>query len=197
VLLLGDFMIETQKYNPMLEKREIVVAGTTSSLGIARKLTHLLSSVGNTEFGVRHVPTAGLSTVDFPWAAIVTDIGTKEPIQDYERLLGRVSPLGFICFGAEDKNIKQISREYPGYVVDYGLLDGQFRAGDIAPLKRGVTFTLLEDGKKRGRVDILGSSDDDILCALALISAALQLGVKLKQIQKFLTESEFESDNFL
>jgi UDP-N-acetylmuramate--alanine ligase len=132
-----------------------------------------------------------------PWAAIVTNIeedhldtyGDLDHIlESFGQFLGQTSPEGFICVAAEDENIKKVSKEYQGRVIDYGLLDGQFRAVDIVVCDHQTHFFVTEDGKKRGEISLIVPGAHNILNSLAVVATALQLGVKFKQIQKSLAK---------
>lgn len=132
-----------------------------------------------------------------PYAAIITNIeedhldtyGDLDGIlEGFTQFLEQIDPDGFICVSAEDRNIAKISKHYPGRVIDYGLLNGQFQPGKIQVCDHHTSFELLEDGKKRGVLTLIVPGAHNILNALAVCATALNLGAKFPQIKKVLAE---------
>ena len=173
-------------------------AGMDPAMAIGGEVANIGGNAkdGSGEFFVAEACEYDRSFLDLhPYAAIITNIeedhldtyGDMDGIiEGFEHFLANVSPDGFIVVAAEDVNIKKISKEYPGRVVDYGFAEGQFRASDIVVVDHHTTFTVTEDGKKRGQITLKVPGDHNILNALAVTGMALNLGVKFPQIKKSL-----------
>lgn len=151
---------------------------------------------GKGEFFVAEACEYDRSFLDLhPHVAIITNVeedhldtygDLKGILEGFGQFLAQVDPGGFICVAAEDSNIKKISKQYPGHVIDYGLEEGQFQAKDIKIMGHKTVFTVTEDGKKRGELTLVVPGEHNILNALAVTATALNLGVKFQKIAKSL-----------
>ncbi|OUM96253.1 MAG: UDP-N-acetylmuramate--L-alanine ligase [Thermobacillus sp. ZCTH02-B1] len=131
-----------------------------------------------------------------PHTAVVTNIepdhlenfdGDFGKLKDaYARFLGRVKPDGLAVVCIDDPNIRELlPRVDIPRIVTYSIEEGReadYRAVDIAPGDRRVSFTVLKGGERLGRVELSVPGRHNAANALAAIAVCMEAGLGFDRI---------------
>ncbi len=133
-----------------------------------------------------------------PFYSVVTNVDRehldyypdlKAIIQAYRRFVGQTDPKGCLFTSADCSHLREISREYRGEQVRFGLKG----KGDIYPEllvsgRSGFEFDCIFFGRNLGRVKVPVPGRHNVANALAAIAVGLKAGVDFPVMQKALAE---------
>lgn len=116
-----------------------------------------------------------------PRAAIITNVEFDHPdfytslddvMKTFSEFVGSLPPSGHLIVCADDENCMRLAEQSPCSVTTYGI-----RAGDLrAEITGSNAYTLVEDGRERGAVEIGVHGRHNVLNSLAASGAARWLG---------------------
>jgi UDP-N-acetylmuramate--alanine ligase len=99
--------------------------------------------------------------------------------------INKVPFYGFSVLCADDFNIKSIMGSLTKKYITYGLkAKADITAKNIRTLKFGSSFDLIFKGKKAGRINLNVPGLHNILNALAVSGASLELGLSFSKVKK-------------
>lgn len=98
--------------------------------------------------------------------------------------ISRTDPRGSLVICADDEHLCALSRRYSGQVITYGLRAParlQARSVEIKGLRS--SFDCFYDGARIGRFELALGGEHNVSNALAVIAAAVQLGIPLETVK--------------
>ncbi len=116
-----------------------------------------------------------------PQAAIITNVEFDHPdfytsledvLEVFMQFVQSLPPTGHLVTCADDPLCLQLAEEAPCPVTTYGLANGDLQAEALSP----NSYTLLENGAERGRVDLGVYGRHNVLNSLAAAGVARWLG---------------------
>ena len=183
--------------------RSVAVAGTHGKTTTTSMTAHVLRALGenptalvggelndigsNVAFGREDLVVAEADESDRsflylrPQAAIVTNVEFDHPdfydslddvIETFGRFLGALPQDGHLVACADDPVCVQLAEDAPCPVTTYGISGGDLRAGVLGP----NSYTLVEDGRERGTVELGVYGRHNVLNSLAAVATARWLG---------------------
>ncbi len=183
--------------------RGVAVAGTHGKTTTTSMTAHVLKALGenptalvggelndigsNVAFGRPDLVVAEADESDRsflylrPRVAVVTNVEFDHPdfyssledvVETFSRFVGSLPADGHLVACADDPRCLALGAESPCPVTTYGLAAGDLRAEILGP----NSYTLLERGERRGRIELGVYGRHNVLNSLAAIAVARWLG---------------------
>lgn len=126
-----------------------------------------------------------LTSVEFDHADIYKDL--EAILSAFRGLVDRIRPGGRLIACVDYPNVQKMISLSKVPVISYGLhLENhpQFRASDIQVSNENTTFSILENEKKVGQIEIPLVGNHNVLNALAVWIEATQVGISPQEVSK-------------
>ena len=177
----------------------LVAAGESPSLVAGAEIPGLGGSflAGEGRYFIAEADESDRSFLKYePFAGIVTNIdsdhlNTYRDIDDIKdaflRHLNSISEDGAAVCCLDDPCLQMVLPEVRTRVITYGLNPGAFyTAGQIEPIGLGSSFTILNESRRLGKIDLQVPGEVNVLNALAAAALSLFLEIRFEAIQSAL-----------
>lgn len=134
-----------------------------------------------------------------PYGAIITNIeedhldcykSLDDILHAFKKFVGQISPSGFLVISADCANAIQAAKAYKGKIITYGINGGlsDVRAENIRVKEHKTYFDVIRNNIKLGEFVLIIPGKHNISNALAVIAAAVEIGIKQEVIKDILSK---------